>query len=626
MTKRWGAYTDISAGNADLEARLLTKQFALGLVTPTQAPYNAPTDGTTDATAAILAAAAAVGTSGRLWFGPGRYRITGNPVLTCATGWSPLAIVVPDAGATLTIGGTMDASPTQHFDLSAGGLVLFAVGMTNPIMPQWWGATFTASGDDSVALQRWLTAALTVNSESKFPASGIANLTAPVSVAGPFYGALTGSGFSFIRWLGAPTATMLKITASGATPIQRLILKGLWLKNNNPATAGVVGLELGEPNGQNSMATVQDSVFQYMSDAGARVQSEFDQILWLNNLFIQGAKGIHLKSNPGFVPSSNHTILHNYFHEMSDWAVQSEWSALLNIFANTIQRSGTKGTKLDAQGMLNYIGNYHELVGGGAIGLSINATNGDGGANGAAIIGGNVFNLQSAASVGIVIGAMGAGGVKIEPNTFFGTPTAIRLLPTAPQEISIDPQCFVNVTTQIDDQRPFPSRAFTHAIGGRMASITNDPFATVVANGSLCRCVYKLHIPKETWRAAALTQDVLVGLTDARQRVLAMYVDTTQALAGPAGTLTFQLGNSLGGQQWVLGHDVKTAPVTKGLADADMGTLLQRANMVQGAAGAWLGDAIYMRLTSSAGNFGNGVVTSLTAGSIDVYVIVERLP
>jgi hypothetical protein len=39
----------------------------------------------------------------------------------------------------------------------------------------------------------------------------------------------------------------------------------------------------------------------------------------------------------------------------------------------------------------------------------------------------------------------------------------------------------------------------------------------------------------------------------------------------------------VGGQKYILDHDVKTAAVTKGLVEADLGTSINRANAVQGA-------------------------------------------
>lgn len=162
-----------------------------------------------------------------------------------------------------------------------------------------------------------------------------------------------------------------------------------------------------------------------------------------------------------------------------------------------------------------------------------------------------------------------------------------------------------------------------------IAGLTNQPTVvtaglTFDAIGRINQTVNKVTIPFAVWSAAALFKDIVLFEIPIKTKIIGIYTDTTVALAGPAGTLNLRVGYTGGGQELILDHDVKTAPVTKGLVDADLGAVINRAAAVQGG---WAVPAIWggagnltARLTSSAGN-----LSTLTAGSITVYVIVERM-
>jgi hypothetical protein len=146
--------------------------------------------------------------------------------------------------------------------------------------------------------------------------------------------------------------------------------------------------------------------------------------------------------------------------------------------------------------------------------------------------------------------------------------------------------------------------------------------------GLVSRQLLKITIDKTAWTAAALTQDLTLCTAPAKTRIVAAYCDTTIKYAGLAGTIAITVGSAAGNTDIILSHDVKTAAVTKGLADADMGASMTRAAKIQDAfvinfAG---NTQPSIRLTSSVGNIGTGTVTNLTTGSTTIYLITETMP
>jgi hypothetical protein len=142
------------------------------------------------------------------------------------------------------------------------------------------------------------------------------------------------------------------------------------------------------------------------------------------------------------------------------------------------------------------------------------------------------------------------------------------------------------------------------------------------------RTVFKVTIDREAWTAAAPLQAHPVYSIPARTRVVGVILDTTTAFGGPPGALAVRVGKSPGGQEYLLDHDVKSAPVTRGLVDGDLGPALSRAGAVQGGdLPSWRNaTSLYVTLRSTAGHLGTGTATNLTSGQTVLYVIVEALP
>lgn len=148
---------------------------------------------------------------------------------------------------------------------------------------------------------------------------------------------------------------------------------------------------------------------------------------------------------------------------------------------------------------------------------------------------------------------------------------------------------------------------------------------TVAYSGRALSGWYKVTVDKTAWVAAALTQDITLLTLPAKGQIVSVVADTTIAYAGLSGTIAIKIGATVGGGEVLASHDVKTATVTKGLADADLGTSMVRASAVQGGyIPSWSATTnITARLTSGTGNIGSGTVTNLTTGSTTYYFQVE---
>jgi len=119
--------------------------------------------------------------------------------------------------------------------------------------------------------------------------------------------------------------------------------------------------------------------------------------------------------------------------------------------------------------------------------------------------------------------------------------------------------------------------------------------------------------------------DIVFTLYD-KWAIVGIIADTTEAFAGLAGTISLKVGTTSGGAELILSHDVKTATVTKGIADADLGTSLNRANAVQGSLFNFSGSTlnVFASLVSGTGNLGDGATTNLTTGIVRLFIVTER--
>jgi len=133
---------------------------------------------------------------------------------------------------------------------------------------------------------------------------------------------------------------------------------------------------------------------------------------------------------------------------------------------------------------------------------------------------------------------------------------------------------------------------------------------------------YQVTILNTAWTAAALTQDRTLFTVPAQTQVTRIVARTTVPYAGTGATVyTLRVGHTVGGQEYILDHDVRTAAVNKGLLDADLGTSINRANAVQGGhvPSMTVSTAISARLTSDVN------ISNITAGTTIFEISVEAV-
>lgn len=124
--------------------------------------------------------------------------------------------------------------------------------------------------------------------------------------------------------------------------------------------------------------------------------------------------------------------------------------------------------------------------------------------------------------------------------------------------------------------------------------------------------------------AAATTADFTVTTLPANTRVWQADANLTTTFACSAtcttATLSLQLGKGAGGTEYLASIDADAATGWFGDADAEMGTLLTRAAAIQAGTFSTSAQAVVLRLTSGAGNIGNGSVTNLSQGSVTIFM------
>ena len=167
------------------------------------------------------------------------------------------------------------------------------------------------------------------------------------------------------------------------------------------------------------------------------------------------------------------------------------------------------------------------------------------------------------------------------------------------------------------------------------SQITAGTHATVVKSGSVNQFTYKVTVTATTclapFAAAALTADCTIATLPAKTKLLGVYADVTAAFTCSGtctGTKTIGAGISAGGVE-ILAAGLNVAATGQlGDADAELGSGMTRAAAIQGGyLPSWSGtSAVSVRFTSGTGNWGDGALTFVNAGSITFYLTTEALP
>ena len=128
---------------------------------------------------------------------------------------------------------------------------------------------------------------------------------------------------------------------------------------------------------------------------------------------------------------------------------------------------------------------------------------------------------------------------------------------------------------------------------------------------------------------ATVVNTLMCGIA-AKTIILRVFVDLLTPFQGAGATSTFDLGKDVASvitqQQYINTFDIHTAPITKGLADIDLGPGLARALLVQGGDPSEWGGAYSLYTTFTfASAAGNGSSTHLTQGQMRIYVTTEQV-
>lgn len=146
---------------------------------------------------------------------------------------------------------------------------------------------------------------------------------------------------------------------------------------------------------------------------------------------------------------------------------------------------------------------------------------------------------------------------------------------------------------------------------------------TLGSAGYLNRQVYQVIVTYAAYADTDTTKGIVIATLPAKTKIVGFYADTTTKYTGGAvSAATLEVGITAEGAAEILAaHDVFTAAVTKGLADADMGTSMTRAAQIQGGyLPSWTGTtAIYATIDTTTGN-----TNALTQGSTTFYIETER--
>lgn len=150
----------------------------------------------------------------------------------------------------------------------------------------------------------------------------------------------------------------------------------------------------------------------------------------------------------------------------------------------------------------------------------------------------------------------------------------------------------------------------------------------LTVDGDMRRGYLKITLDYRAFTAAAVTQTLPVATLPARCRVTSVIADTTTHYDGLRPTLNLEVGVVGTNGALITSHDVITAAVTKGLADGDLGTNLQRANAVQGGwIVSWTGATnLTVTMTNTfPENLGTGAATRMSQGVTVIYVTYDVL-
>ena len=170
-----------------------------------------------------------------------------------------------------------------------------------------------------------------------------------------------------------------------------------------------------------------------------------------------------------------------------------------------------------------------------------------------------------------------------------------------------------------DNPQKFASLSYTSTNWSTTRAL---PFSASVKGVSTV--IQKYTIPYTYLVDASLTANFAFLDIQAGGKVVGVYANVTQAFVLGASTINLAIGYGGSSNEFILAKAVSGFTGAIGQADADLGTALARATAVQsGYINLSATATVTARFTSTVGNFGNGTVTTATAGSVIIYVAVQ---
>jgi hypothetical protein len=150
---------------------------------------------------------------------------------------------------------------------------------------------------------------------------------------------------------------------------------------------------------------------------------------------------------------------------------------------------------------------------------------------------------------------------------------------------------------------------------------------TLNSSGELRTQTYKITIASTAFICAAVTCDVTIATLPAKTFVTHAMADLTQTFACAStcttATLSFTLGKTAGGNEYLLSVDADAATGQFGRTAATLGASLApaTAQTLIGDNASWASTtAVVMRMTSGTGNIGTGAATNFSGGSVTFYL------
>lgn len=151
--------------------------------------------------------------------------------------------------------------------------------------------------------------------------------------------------------------------------------------------------------------------------------------------------------------------------------------------------------------------------------------------------------------------------------------------------------------------------------------------------GELRTLVYKVTVDKTAFVCAAVTCDVTIATLPAKTFLTHVIVDQTVVFACTgtctSSTLSYTLGKTAGGTQYLVSTDADAAIGQFGDAANELGASLTPATVpgLDGDLASWSATtAVVLRMTSGTGNIGAASVTNFSTGSLTFYLTTVKMP